>query len=175
VRTPELLDRDVIYHGKLITVRRDKLRQGDQIVEREVVAHPDSVAIVALNERDEVLLIRQYRHPVGGFLWELPAGLLDQPDEDPLDAAKRELSEEAGITARRWDRLVTLHPSPGMSDEVVQVYLARDVDPVEGGPHPDDDEDLERSWVPRTQAVERVRTGEITNGLAVAGLLAASI
>jgi 8-oxo-dGTP pyrophosphatase MutT (NUDIX family) len=175
VRTPEVLDRDVVYHGKLITVRRDKLRQGDQTVEREIVAHPDSVAVVALNERDEVLLIRQYRHPVGDFLWELPAGLLDKPDEDPLDAAQRELSEEAGITARRWDRLVTLHPSPGMCDEVVQVYLARDVGSVEGGPHPDEDEDLERSWVPRTQAVDRVRAGEITNALAVAGLLAASI
>jgi 8-oxo-dGTP pyrophosphatase MutT (NUDIX family) len=175
MRTPRLLEREVVYDGKLITVHRDTLRQGELTVEREVVDHPDSVAVVTLNERDEVLLLRQYRHPVGTFLWELPAGLLDKPDEDPLDAAKRELSEEAGVAAGRWALLVRLHPSPGMSDEAVHVYLARDLSTVEGGAHPDEDEDLELSWVPVTEAVARVRAGEITNALAVAGLLAAPI
>lgn len=173
MQKPELLGSDRVYDGKLITVHRDRLRQGDQTVEREVVDHPDSVAIVAVNDRDEVLLVRQYRHPVGDFLWELPAGLLDEPDEKPLEAAKRELSEEAGVRAARWERLVTLRPSPGITGENVTIYFAGDLDEVEGGPHPDDDENLELAWVPLPEALRRVRSGDITNGLAVAGLLAA--
>jgi ADP-ribose pyrophosphatase len=170
---PQLLDRAVVYRGEIITVHRDTLRQGGQEVVREVVEHADSVAVVALDEDGKVLLVRQYRHPVGGFLWELPAGLLDEPGEDWIDAAQRELAEEAGIAARHWEQLVDLHPSPGMSGERVRVFLARDLRRTEGGPDPDDDEDLERQWVPLREALDRVRSGDITNGLAVAGLLAA--
>jgi 8-oxo-dGTP pyrophosphatase MutT (NUDIX family) len=173
MQKPELLGSDPVYDGKLITVHRDRQRQGDQTVEREVVDHPDSVAIVAVNDRDEVLLVRQYRHPVGDFLWKLPAGLLDEPDEKPLEAAKRALSEEAGVRAARWEHLVALHPSPGMTSENVDIYLAGDLDEVKGGAHPDDDEHLERAWVPLPEALQRVRSGDINNGLVVAGLLAA--
>jgi nudix-type nucleoside diphosphatase (YffH/AdpP family) len=170
---PELIHRDVVYDGDIITVHRDTLRQGDQRVTREVVDHADSVAVVVLDERRRVLLVRQYRHPVGGFLQELPAGLLD-PGEDSLDAAKRELEEETGLTARHWERLVDLHPSPGMTGEKVRLYLARGLDAASGGQHTDPDEQVELHWVPFEEALERVRSGEITNGLAVAGLLAAS-
>jgi 8-oxo-dGDP phosphatase len=170
---PELIARDVVYEGDIITVHRDTLRQNDRTVTREVVDHADSVAVVVLDEHRRVLLVRQYRHPVGDVLQELPAGLLDE-GEDPLDAAKRELAEETGLTARRWDRLVDLHPSPGMTGERVRVYRAEDLAEAPGGRHTDADEELDLEWVPFAEALDRVRSGEITNGLAVAGLLAAA-
>jgi 8-oxo-dGTP pyrophosphatase MutT (NUDIX family) len=158
---PELMDRDVLYRGKMITVHRDTLRQPDgQIVVREVVDHPDSVAVVALDVRARVLLLRQYRHPLGGYLWELPAGLLDEPGEPALEAARRELAEETGMAARDWRSLVDLHPSPGASG-------AHERDADEGN--------LETRWIALDEAVREVRAGEITNGLAVAGLLAAAL
>ena len=169
--TPELLERTVVYAGDIITVHRDTLRQGDRQVVREVVDHADSVAVVALDERGRVLLVRQYRHPVGDTLWELPAGLLDD-GEEPFDAAKRELAEETGVSAGSWERLVDLHPSPGMTGERVRVYLARRLGEV--GADPDDDEDLRLRWVPLDEAVAWGRDGTVTNGLAVAGLLAAA-
>jgi ADP-ribose pyrophosphatase len=174
---PELMDRDVLYRGKMITVHRDTLRQPDgQIVVREVVDHPDSVAVVALDVRARVLLLRQYRHPVGGYLWELPAGLLDQPGEPALEAARRELAEETGMAARDWRALVDLHPSPGMTGERVRVFLARKLHGASGAHERDADEgNLETRWIALDEAVREVRAGEITNGLAVAGLLAAAL
>jgi 8-oxo-dGTP pyrophosphatase MutT (NUDIX family) len=173
---PQLIHREVVYRGKIITVHRDTLRQPDGgTAVREVVDHPDSVAVVALDPQDRVLLVRQYRHPVGGYLWELPAGLLDRPGEPALDAARRELAEETGTTARLWHTLVELHTSPGMTSERVQVFLARDLHPAAGEHERDADEgDIATEWVPLDEAVRRVRTGAITNGLAVAGLLAAA-
>jgi ADP-ribose pyrophosphatase len=169
---PELIERENVYRGKIISVHRDTLRQGDQRVTREVVDHADSVAAVVLDDRRRVLLVRQYRHPVGDFLWELPAGLLDD-GEKPLDAAKRELAEETGVRARHWEHLVDLHPSPGMTGERVSIFLALEPSDAPGGRDPDADEDLEQEWVPFEEALDRVRSGAITNGLAVAGLLAA--
>jgi 8-oxo-dGDP phosphatase len=173
VRKPEVVSRDPIFDGQMITVHRDTLRNedGDTVV-REVVDHPDSVAVVALDEEDRVLLLRQYRHPVGDVLIELPAGLLDKPDEPMVDAARRELAEETGVAAGWWRTLVDLHPSPGMSGERVRVFLARDLGPATGDQHRDADEDLETFWMPLAVAVGQVYRGEITNGLAVAGLLA---
>jgi 8-oxo-dGTP pyrophosphatase MutT (NUDIX family) len=172
MQKPELIGREAVYKGKIVTVHRDTLRQNGHTVEREVVEHADSVAVVALDERSRVLLVRQYRHPVGELLWELPAGLLDAPDEDPLAAARRELAEETGVRADRWEPLVELHPSPGMTGEHVRIFLARELS--EGDVDREPDEDLESAWVPLTEAVNRVRGGGITNGLAVAGLLAAA-
>lgn len=168
---PELLDREDVYRGKIVSVHRDTLRQGGRRITREVVDHADAVAAVVLDDRRRVLLVRQYRHPVGEFLWELPAGLLDGV-ERPLDAGERELAEETGVRARHWEHLLDLHPSPGMSGERVSVYLALGPEEAPGGPRPDADEDLEREWVPFEEALDRVRTGAITNGHTVAGLLA---
>jgi ADP-ribose pyrophosphatase len=130
--------------------------------------------VVALNKDQQVLLIHQYRHPVGRKLWELPAGLRDQDGERPLETARRELAEETGIRAATWMTLVDLHPSPGMSTEAVRVYLATDLD--DQGRHGDpegEEKDLEQRWLPLQQALEEVLSGALTNGLAVAGLLAA--
>src|SRR5690242_15249020 len=99
----------------MITVHRDTLRSPDGgTAVREVVDHPDAVAVVLLDSDDRVLLLRQYRQPVGDFLIELPAGLRDKPDESPVETAKRELAEEASTAAGWWRTLVDLHPSPGM-------------------------------------------------------------
>jgi ADP-ribose pyrophosphatase len=140
------------------------------------VEHVDSVAIVALDDQQRVLLIRQYRHPFRQYLWELPAGLCDQPGEAPTKTAARELAEETGFEADQWTTLVDLRPSPGISTEVARVYQAAG---LRKGERPGDAEgeesDLETEWVPLPQAISRVLEGRITNALAVAGLLAAAI
>src|SRR5882724_4911400 len=121
----ELVRSEPRYDGAIIGVRVDTvvLPDGSQ-VDREVVTHAGAVAIVALDDQQRVLLIRQYRQPAGQYLWELPAGLLDQAGELPPEAARRELAEETGVRARTWSTLVDLRPSPGFSTEVCRVYQA---------------------------------------------------
>lgn len=164
------------YDGALVRVRVDTVVQPDgSRAEREVVEHVGSVAVVAVDDRQRVLLIRQYRHPAGQYLWELPAGLCDKPGEPPLHAAQRELAEEAQLRAADWRTLVDLRPSPGISTEVFRVYQAEQLDTEEqAGGRPDEESELPSRWVPLPQAVREVLTGRITNGLAVAGLLAAA-
>jgi ADP-ribose pyrophosphatase len=164
------------YDGALVKVRVDTVVQPDgSQAEREVVEHVGSVAIVAVDDQQRVLLIRQYRHPAGQYLWELPAGLCDKPGEPPLATAQRELAEEAQLRAAAWRTLVDLRPSPGISTEVCRVYRAEQLDTGEqAGDRPDEESELRSRWVPLLQAVGDVLAGRITNGLAVAGLLAAS-
>jgi ADP-ribose pyrophosphatase len=164
------------YDGALVKVRVDTVVQpdGDQ-AEREVVEHVGSVAVVAVDDQQRVLLIRQYRHPARQYLWELPAGLRDKPGEPPLGTAQRELAEEAQLRAAAWRTLVDLRPSPGISTEVCRVYQAEQLDHAEQeGGRPDEESDLRLRWVPLPQAVREALAGDITNGLAVAGLLAAT-
>lgn len=144
------------------------------VVARDVVEHPGAVGVVALDADGRVGLIEQYRHPVGERLWELPAGLLDVFGESALAAAARELGEEAGLTAGRWDVLVDMLTSPGMTDEAIRVYLARDLQEVERPPGAHEEADLRLAWVPLTDAVTRVLAGKIRNGMACVGLLAAA-
>ncbi|HEX8006131.1 MAG TPA: NUDIX hydrolase, partial [Trebonia sp.] len=106
----------------LIAVRTDKVRMpDDQTAERSVVTHPGAVAILALDDADRVLMIRQYRHPVGRLLWEIPAGLRDSDGESPLQTAQRELFEETGYRAREWQTLVDYFSSPGFSTERLRI------------------------------------------------------
>ncbi|MDT4892597.1 MAG: 8-oxo-dGDP phosphatase [Pseudonocardiales bacterium] len=168
---------ELIYEGAVISLRRDRVRMSDDsIAEREVVVHPGAVGVVALDADGRVLLVNQYRHPVRRRLDELPAGLLDKDGESPLDAAKRELVEEAGVSAREWHVLVDLNPSPGMSDEAIRIYLARGVEnAVDDGFTPEHEEmTLTVSRVPLDEAVGRIWRGALTNAAAVAGLLAAA-
>jgi 8-oxo-dGTP pyrophosphatase MutT (NUDIX family) len=173
-----VLDSETVYRGRVITLRRDTVAMpggGDSV--REVVHHPGAVAVVALDDDDRVLLLRQYRHPVGRHLWELPAGLRDEDGEPPLETAKRELAEEAQLAAARWSLLVTLNSSPGFSDELVQIYLAQGLSPAdrpEGFVVEHEEADMTLERVPLADAVQRVFDGDITNGSAIAGLLAAA-
>jgi ADP-ribose pyrophosphatase len=140
-----------IYEGKIVTVRMDTYRHEDgEEVEREIVAHPGAVGIVA-HDGESIYLVRQPREPVGSpDLLELPAGKLDEEGESPLVTAKRELAEEIGKAADEWESLVAYYPSPGISDEVVHVFLAtglRDVDK----PAVEEDERIELCVHPLTE------------------------
>lgn len=121
---------EVVFDGAVWDVRRDTFELEGETLVREVVDHPGAVAVLALDEHDDALLIRQYRHPVAAHEWEIPAGLLDVAGEDPLLAAQRELLEEADVTADHWAVLVDYFTSPGGLDEAIRVYLARGLHPV---------------------------------------------
>jgi ADP-ribose pyrophosphatase len=144
---------------------------------RHVTRHLGAAAVVALDERDRVVLIRQFRHSLRAYLWEIPAGLCDVRGESAVDAARRELAEEADLVAARWYRLLDVHTSPGFSDELVRVFLARDLGPVpEDRRHVRDQEesDLTVAWFDLDEAVDMVLRGDVTNGANAAGLLAAA-
>lgn len=167
-----------VYTGHILTLRTDEVRMpGGAVKTREVLEQFGAVGIVALDEDGRVVLIRQYRHPVADWLIELPAGLLDEPGEKAYRTAARELAEEAALTADRWDLLVDLQVSPGLSNEAVRVFLARDLAPVPDADRhvgTDEETDLGVHRVDLDEAVAAVFTGGIQNSLAVAGLLAAA-
>ena len=165
------------WRGRVISIRSDTLTIAGATVRRDIVVHPGAVGIVAVNDADEVLLIRQLRVPAGSFLFEPPAGLLDKPAEDPLVAAQRELLEEAGLVARDWHTLVDAYLSPGGSTEAVRIYLARGVTAAPAGrPWTGEAEefDLPHVWVPLDEACEAVLAGAIGSPMAVMGVLAAA-
>ncbi len=173
-----VLDSEAVYEGRVFSLHRYTVAMpggGDSV--REVVRHPGAVAVVALDDEDRVLLLRQYRHALGRYLWELPAGLRDADGEPPLETAKRELAEEAELAAGRWSLLVTINSSPGFSDELVLIYLAED---LTAAARPDgflvehEEADMTLERVPLADAVQRVFDGDIRNASAVAGLLAAA-
>src|SRR5215203_6929991 len=174
----QVLDSEKVYEGRVIALRRDTVAMpGGGSSAREIVHNPGAVAVVALDDEDRVVLLRQYRHPVGQHLWELPAGLRDEDGEPPLETAKRELAEEALLAAARWSLLLTVANSPGFSDEIVQVYLAEGlsaVDRPEGFLVEHEEADMTLDRVPLADAVQRVFDGDIVNSSAVAGLLAAA-
>ncbi len=164
------------FEGRVWSVRTDAVEFDGVVVERDVLIHLGAVAIIALDEEDRVLLIRQYRHPVAMALFEPPAGLLDVPDEAPLDTAARELAEEGGYEASSWHVLVDLLNSPGGSSEAIRVYLARGLAPIVGGrPHTGEAEEahLPQAWVDLAEAKNLVMAGKIASPSAVCGILAA--
>lgn len=167
-----------VYSGRVMALRSDEVvMPGGRVAVREIVEHQGAVAILALDADDRVMLIHQYRHAVRRRLWELPAGLLDHAGEDPVEAARRELEEEAGLTATEWSTLVDVVPSPGFSDEAIRVFLARDLTEVGRADTGADDEESELTtrWVSLSVAVRMALGGTIVNGATVAGLLAAQV
>jgi 8-oxo-dGDP phosphatase len=170
----ETIDSQTIYVGKIFALRADEVRMpGGNTARREVVEHYGAVAILAMDEDDNIVMVYQYRHPVGRRLWELPAGLLDLGGEPPYVTAARELKEEAGLEAQDWRVLVDLVTTPGFSDESVRVYLATGLTDV-GRPDAHDEEaDLVVRWFPLDEAMRMVFSGEIVNTMAVSGILAA--
>jgi 8-oxo-dGDP phosphatase len=173
----EVLQRETVYEGLVWDVVRDTVDLGEGgVVKREYVQHTGAVAILALDEDGRVLMIEQYRHPVGMTLWELPAGLLDVKGEDPLDAAKRELAEEADLRAERWDVLADWFNSPGGMTEALRLYLARGLSPVpqaERHEREAEEKGMVTRWVPLDEAREAVLGGALHNPAAVVGVLAA--
>jgi 8-oxo-dGTP pyrophosphatase MutT (NUDIX family) len=174
-----VIDSTTLFTGKIISVRRDTLQMPDgSRAEREIVDHPGAVGIVALDEHDRVVMVNQYRPALRLRLDELPAGLLDVDGEPAVEAARRELAEEALLQADDWLVLLDLHTSPGFSDEAIRIYLARD---LSAAPHPDgfesaaEEADMTVTRVPLDEAVQRVLAGDITNAAAAAGILAAAI
>ncbi|MGK2243642.1 MAG: 8-oxo-dGTP pyrophosphatase MutT (NUDIX family), partial [Rhodococcus sp. (in: high G+C Gram-positive bacteria)] len=162
-----------VYTGAIIALRVDTVAMpGGQRADREVVEHHGAVAVVALDEHDNLVLIHQYRHPLGHRLWEIPAGLLDAPGESPVEAAARELGEETGLGADRWSVLVDVALSPGFTDEAVRVFLAEGLHEVERDDPEHEEADLEISRVPLADAVDMALRGDIVNATAVSGILA---
>jgi 8-oxo-dGDP phosphatase len=176
--TFETVASETVYTGKILALRADEvLMPGGRSARREVVEHFGAVAVVALSAgvdgTEEVVLVYQYRHPLGRRLWELPAGLLDFGGEAPHVTAARELAEEVGLAADAWSVLVDVDSAPGFSDESVRIYLATGLREI-GRPEAHDEEaDMTVERFPLIDAVKLVFAGEIVNSLAVAGILAA--
>jgi ADP-ribose pyrophosphatase len=169
---------EVIYTGRKFGMALDLVDLGaGGTVTREYLAHPGSVAVLVLDDDDRVLLQRQYRHPVRAELWELPAGLRDAPGEPAVRTAVRELAEEADLVATRWWRLVDYLASPGCSDEVVEVFLARGLSSVPAADRHErhaEELEIELRWVPLDEAITAVLERRLRNPAAVAGILAAA-
>ena len=172
---PEVIDSDLVYEGRVWDLRSDTVRYGDGEIVRQYVDHPGASAIVALDADERVLLIQQYRHPIRYRDWEIPAGLLDIAGESPLETAKRELIEEADLTAADWEPLVSIFTTPGGNDEVVHLFLARGLSPV-GTAHARESEeaDIRIEWIPLQDAVTGVLKGRLRNGILAVGVLAAA-
>ena len=138
------------HGGRVIQVSTERLRYANgREYDIDYVRHPGAAAVVAVDDANRVCLVRQYRHGVQDFLWEIPAGKLDS-GEPPGVCAVRELAEETGVHAKRWDALGLFIPAPGIFTEIIHLYLARELDV--GAASPDDDEDLDVQWLPLEEA-----------------------
>jgi len=170
---PEILAAETVFSGRVWDIRRETFRLEHSEPVREFVAHPGAVAVLALDAEDRVLLIRQYRHPIRTREWELPAGLLDVPGEPPVETARRELAEEADLQADEWEPLLEFSTSPGGSDEVLHVFLAREVSATpEVFARTEEEADLEQRWVPFEEVVAAILDGRVRNAILLVGVLA---
>ncbi|MGY4542921.1 8-oxo-dGTP pyrophosphatase MutT (NUDIX family) [Arthrobacter sp. UYNi723] len=174
-----LLSTEKVYEGRIWDVVSDsfQLSETGESLTRDYIDHPGAVAVLPMNDAGEVLLIRQYRHPVGMDLWEIPAGLLDVEGEDFVAGAARELAEEADLAAGEWNVLVDFFNSPGSSSEAIRIYLARDLTDVphhERHERTDEEAEIEFHWIALDDAVAAVLEGRLHNPSAVVGILAAA-
>lgn len=161
---------DVIREGIALT-------EGAEPFERDFLLHPGAVAVLALNDKNEILLINQYRHPVRANLWEIPAGLLDIDGEPPHQAAARELAEETDLQAEQWDTLMEFYNSPGGMGETCRIYLARNLSQIPADQREErvhEEAEIVQRWVPLDEAVQAVLTGRIHNAAATNAILAAA-
>lgn len=169
---------ETVFQGSLLGIRKDTLAPAtaaEEPFDREVVTHPGAVAVVAVDNAGQMLVIQQYRHAARKRMVEIPAGLLDVEGEPPLEAARRELREEGLLEAASWTPLVMYQPSAGSSEEVVSIYLAEDLTEVSvpvGFEALHEEASLTREWVDVDEVVAAVLAGEVRNGLTIAGSLA---
>lgn len=160
-----------VYTGRVITVDLEDVRLPNGVdATLEIVGHPGGAAIVALDAEQRICLLRQYRHVAGGWVREIPAGKLD--GVEPARKAREELAEEAGMQAARWDSLGRMLSSPGVFEEVVHLYLARELTPC--GARPEHDEVIEIEWIPLAEAVARAHDGRIEDAKSVIAILRAA-
>ncbi len=160
-----------VYSGKVIDLEISEVTLPNGVTTRlELIRHPGGAAAVALDEKNRVCLLRQYRHAAGGWLWELPAGKIDNR-EPPLETAQRELADEAGAAASDWISLGQVMPSPGVFNEVIYLWLARGLSQVSQAP--EEDELLEVHWLDFEEAWAMALDGRIRDGKTLAGLLRA--
>ncbi len=173
-----LVASELVHRGRILEFRVDTVERADgHRARRDVAVHPGAVAVVALDPEGCVLLVRQYRHPAGRTLLEIPAGTLERDAatgavEDPDAAARRELEEETGYRAGRWERLMDFWTAPGFATERMYLYLATDLAPATG--HrltPDEDEALQLVRMPWRDAVAAAERGEIGDAKSLVGLL----
>lgn len=165
----QILDSEYRYRGSVINLRLDRTRLSNQhVVTREVVEHRGAVAIVALDARQRVLLVRQYRAGAARELWEIPAGTLDNA-EDPAACARRELQEETGYRAAQWRALGYFFSSPGFCTEQMHLFLARKL--TRGDAAPEEDELIRAQFVPFSRALKMIERGEIVDAKTIIGLL----
>lgn len=164
-----------MFEGRVWNVRSDTVHYNGGEFTREYVQHPGAAAVIAVDADERVVLIQQYRHPIRERDWEIPAGLLDVEGEPAAETARRELAEEVDLVAARWQPLVSIHTTPGGNDEVVHLFLARD---LADAPHAHDREDEEADMrvvrVPIAEVVDAVLEGRMRNGILTAGVLAAA-
>jgi len=173
--TPQILATETVFRGKIWDVARDTFDYNGQKLVREFVQHPGAVGVLALDEQQRVLLIRQYRHPVRSYLWEIPAGLLDVPGEERLAAAKRELMEETGYEAGSWSKLLDFMTTPGGNDEVITIFLAQNLQHVGHNLELEGEEvDMLKEWFPLKEALASVLASEIQSPTAAVGIMAAA-
>lgn len=162
------MDTKHIYKGQVVTLNIDRVTlPNGRTVELEVVRHPGAAAVVPMKDPDTVILIRQYRHAVGGFIYEIPAGKL-HPGEDPRACAARELEEEIGYRADTLELLTSIFTAPGFADEVIHIYKAGGL--TAGTQQLDQDEVLEVVEMPLANALARIRDGTIRDGKTIVGL-----
>ncbi len=165
----ETLESNTIYEGKIITLKRDKVKlENGNIAYREVVNHSGGVGVIALNENGEIYMVKQFRYPYKKTILEIPAGKLNK-GEDPLECGKRELCEECGVKAKNYISLGEIYPSTGYVDEVIHLYLATSLSKSQQ--KLDDDEFLDVLILPFEKVVKMVMSGEITDSKTVSAVL----
>jgi 8-oxo-dGTP pyrophosphatase MutT (NUDIX family) len=167
-----LIDKKEIFCGRVIQVSVDTVDLPNGVrIPLEIVRHPGGAAAAAIDDQNRICLLRQFRHAAGGYIYELPAGKLE-PDEPPEVTVRRELVEEAAISASQWQSLGSYVSSPGCFTEIIHLYLATDLSPADGAP--DADEVFQVEWWPLEQAVEKALNGELTDAKTIIGILRAA-
>lgn len=166
-------DGKVVFDGKIIRLEHwtVKLPNGSLAL-REVACHPGASAVAALDAEENIILVRQYRAPVGRLTLEIPAGKFDHPGEDPLLCAQRELSEETGLLADSWRKLTVLETTPGFCTERIHIYLATGL--TQGETHPDEDEFVATTRMPLKEAVSKVMDGTLRDGKTALAIMMAA-
>jgi ADP-ribose pyrophosphatase len=167
------LSSSLIHKGMVWDLVSDTFDFNGEKLTREYVKHTGAVAVLTINDNNELLLMKQYRRPVGSFLMEFPAGLLDVPGEAKIDCAKRELAEEANLAASSWEELISFHATPGGNSETITIFVAKGLsnaksDYVTSG----EEKDMPQTWVPIQEALESVLHSDIKSPTAVVGIMA---